>query len=80
MFLQDLSGKDQERVAEVSCVRLELQEQTGHLNAERTAKEALKEKISALERKIKGLFLSFYKSIFIHLQFLSCAFFYISII
>uniref|UniRef100_A0A3Q4ABK4 Uncharacterized protein n=1 Tax=Mola mola TaxID=94237 RepID=A0A3Q4ABK4_MOLML len=50
---QDLSGKDQERVAEVSCVRLELQEQTGHLNAEKTAKEALKEKISALERKIK---------------------------
>lgn len=53
--LQDLSGKDQERVAEVSRVRVELQEQIGHLQAERTAQGGLKEKISALEREIKGI-------------------------
>ncbi|XP_041671827.1 leucine-rich repeat-containing protein 45 [Cheilinus undulatus] len=52
---QDLSGKDQERVAEVSRVRVELQEQIGHLQAERTAQGGLKEKISALEREIKVL-------------------------
>lgn len=54
MFLQELSCKDQVRVAEVSRVRVELQEQIGHLDAERTAQVALKEKISALEREIKG--------------------------
>lgn len=59
MLLQELSCKDQVRVAEVSRVRVELQEQIGHLDAERTAQVALKEKISALEREIKGqLFVS----------------------
>ncbi|XP_061612898.1 leucine-rich repeat-containing protein 45 isoform X2 [Phyllopteryx taeniolatus] len=52
---QELSGKDQEKVAEVSRVRLELQEQIGHLEAERIAQGGLKEKISALEREIKVL-------------------------
>lgn len=50
---QELSGKDQERVAEVNNVRVELQEQIGHLQAERAAREGLKEKISALERQLK---------------------------
>lgn len=54
MSLQELSGKDQEKVAEVSRVRVELQEQIGHLQAERTAQGGLKEKICALEREIKG--------------------------
>ncbi|XP_037320504.2 leucine-rich repeat-containing protein 45 [Pungitius pungitius] len=52
---QELSGKDQEKVAEVSRVRVELQEQIGHLHAERTAQGGFKEKISALEREIKAL-------------------------
>ncbi|XP_049419849.1 leucine-rich repeat-containing protein 45 [Epinephelus fuscoguttatus] len=52
---QELSAKDQEKVAEVSRVRVELQEQIGHLQAERTAQGGLKEKISALEREIKVL-------------------------
>ncbi|XP_077481575.1 leucine-rich repeat-containing protein 45 [Stigmatopora argus] len=52
---QELSGKDQEKVAEVSRVRLELQEQMGHLEAEKIAQGGLKEKISALEREIKVL-------------------------
>ncbi|XP_075949077.1 leucine-rich repeat-containing protein 45 [Anarhichas minor] len=52
---QELSGKDQEKVAEVSRVKVELQEQIGHLQAERTAQGGLKEKISALEREIKAL-------------------------
>jgi len=55
MLLQELSGKDQEKVAEVSRMRLELQEQIGHLQAERTAQGGLKEKISALEREMKGV-------------------------
>lgn len=38
----------------MSRVRVELQEQIGHLQAERTAQGALKEKIGALEREIKG--------------------------
>lgn len=61
-MLQELSGKDQEKVAEVSRVRVELQEQIGHLQAERTAQGGLKERISALEREIKGTvsFFSFY--------------------
>lgn len=54
-MFQELSGKDQEKVAEVSRVRVELQEQIGHLQAERTAQAGLKEKISALERELKGL-------------------------
>ncbi|XP_071318703.1 leucine-rich repeat-containing protein 45 [Trachinotus anak] len=52
---QELSCKDQEKVAEVSRVRVELQEQIGHLEAERMAQAGLKEKISALEREIKVL-------------------------
>lgn len=54
MVFQELSGKNQEKVAEVSRVRVELQEQIGFLQAERTAQEGLKAKISALEREIKG--------------------------
>ncbi|XP_061764711.1 leucine-rich repeat-containing protein 45 isoform X2 [Nerophis ophidion] len=50
---QELSGKDQEKLAEVSRVRLELQEQIGHLEVERIAQGGLKEKIGALEREIK---------------------------
>lgn len=53
-LFQELSGKDQEKVAEVSRVRVELQEQIGLLQAERTAQEGLKAKISALERELKG--------------------------
>ncbi|XP_034049954.1 leucine-rich repeat-containing protein 45 isoform X2 [Thalassophryne amazonica] len=52
---QELSGKEQEKVAELSQVRVELQEQIGHLQAERTAQAGLKEKISALERQMKVL-------------------------
>ncbi|XP_034427045.1 leucine-rich repeat-containing protein 45 isoform X2 [Hippoglossus hippoglossus] len=52
---QELLGKDQEKVAEVSQVRLELQEQIGHLQAERTLQRGLKEKICALERENKVL-------------------------
>ncbi|XP_057570036.1 leucine-rich repeat-containing protein 45 isoform X2 [Hippopotamus amphibius kiboko] len=50
---QELSSKDQEKVAEVTRVRLELQEQNGRLQAELTAQEALKEKVAALERQLK---------------------------
>ncbi|NP_001178207.2 leucine-rich repeat-containing protein 45 isoform X1 [Bos indicus x Bos taurus] len=50
---QELSNKDQEKVAEVTRVRLELQEQNGRLQAELTAQEALKEKAAALERQLK---------------------------
>nr|XP_019836052.1 PREDICTED: leucine-rich repeat-containing protein 45 [Bos indicus] len=49
----ELSNKDQEKVAEVTRVRLELQEQNGRLQAELTAQEALKEKAAALERQLK---------------------------
>ncbi|XP_059386364.1 leucine-rich repeat-containing protein 45 [Carassius carassius] len=52
---QDLAGKEQEKVAEVTRVRVELQEQIGHLQAERMAQSGLKEKISALEREMKVL-------------------------
>ncbi|XP_022621747.1 leucine-rich repeat-containing protein 45 [Seriola dumerili] len=52
---QELSGKDREKVAEVSRVKVELQEQIGHLQAERTAQTGLREKISALERELKVL-------------------------
>ena len=51
---QELSNKDQEKAAEVTRVRLELQEQNGRLQAELTAQEALKEKAAALERQLKG--------------------------
>ncbi|XP_011921460.1 PREDICTED: leucine-rich repeat-containing protein 45 isoform X2 [Cercocebus atys] len=50
---QELSLKDQERVAEVSRVRVELQEQNGRLQAELAAQEALREKVAALERQLK---------------------------
>ncbi|XP_043086865.1 leucine-rich repeat-containing protein 45 [Puntigrus tetrazona] len=50
---QELAGKEQEKVSEVTRVRVELQEQLGHLQAERTAQGGLKEKISALEREMK---------------------------
>ncbi|XP_062976258.1 leucine-rich repeat-containing protein 45 [Elgaria multicarinata webbii] len=52
---QELSGKEQEKVAEVNKVRVELQEQIGHLEAERTAQEGMREKIAALERQLKVL-------------------------
>lgn len=52
--LKELAGKEQEKVAEVARVRVELQEQIGHLQAERTAQGGLKEKIAALEREMKG--------------------------
>ncbi|XP_028826567.1 leucine-rich repeat-containing protein 45 isoform X2 [Denticeps clupeoides] len=52
---QELSGKEQDKMAEVARVRVELQEQIGHLLAERTAQGGLKEKIAALEREIKVL-------------------------
>uniref|UniRef100_A0A452UP32 Leucine rich repeat containing 45 n=1 Tax=Ursus maritimus TaxID=29073 RepID=A0A452UP32_URSMA len=47
------SNKDQEKVAEVTRVRVELREQNGRLQAELTAQEALKEKVAALERQLK---------------------------
>ncbi|GAB5581431.1 leucine-rich repeat-containing protein 45 isoform X1 [Prionailurus iriomotensis] len=50
---QELSNKDQEKVAEVTRVRVELQEQNGRLQAELTAQEALREKVVALERQLK---------------------------
>uniref|UniRef100_A0A8C8ZM97 Leucine rich repeat containing 45 n=1 Tax=Prolemur simus TaxID=1328070 RepID=A0A8C8ZM97_PROSS len=52
---QELSSKDQEKVAEVNRVRVELQEQNGRLQAELTAQEALREKVAALERQLKVL-------------------------
>ncbi|XP_063149344.1 leucine-rich repeat-containing protein 45 [Candoia aspera] len=52
---QELSCKEQEKVSEVNKVRVELQEQTGRLEAERTAQEGLREKIAALERQLKVL-------------------------
>lgn len=53
---QELSNKDQEKVAEVTRVRVELQEQMGRLRAELTAQETLREKVAALERQLKGAF------------------------
>lgn len=50
---QELRNKDQERVAEVTRVRVELQEQNGRLQAELAAQEALKEKAAALERQLR---------------------------
>ncbi|KAM6317579.1 leucine-rich repeat-containing protein 45 isoform 2-T2 [Podargus strigoides] len=52
---QDLNSKEEEKVTEVNKVKVELQEQIGHLQAERTAQEGLKEKIAALERQLKAL-------------------------
>ncbi|XP_006886373.1 PREDICTED: leucine-rich repeat-containing protein 45 [Elephantulus edwardii] len=50
---QELSDKDQEKAVEVNRVRVELQEQTGRLQAELAAQEGLKEKVAALERQLK---------------------------
>ncbi|KAK1162242.1 leucine-rich repeat-containing protein 45-like [Acipenser oxyrinchus oxyrinchus] len=50
---QELGGKKQEKVAEVNKVRVELQEQIGHLQAERATQGGLKEKIAVLEREMK---------------------------
>ncbi|KAF7471406.1 leucine-rich repeat-containing protein 45 [Marmota monax] len=50
---QELSNKGQEKVAEVTRVRVELQEQMGRLRAELTAQETLREKVAALERQLK---------------------------
>lgn len=50
---QELNNQNQEKVAEVTRVRTELQEQIGRLQAELTAQEALKEKVAALERQLK---------------------------
>uniref|UniRef100_A0A8B9BZD0 Leucine rich repeat containing 45 n=1 Tax=Anser brachyrhynchus TaxID=132585 RepID=A0A8B9BZD0_9AVES len=52
---QDLNSKEQEKMTEVNKVKVELQEQIGHLQAERTAQEGLREKIAALERQLKVL-------------------------
>ncbi|XP_077184145.1 leucine-rich repeat-containing protein 45 isoform X2 [Paroedura picta] len=52
---QELSSKEQEKVAEVNKVRVELQEQIGHLEAERILQEGLREKIAAMERQLKVL-------------------------
>ncbi|NXP02766.1 LRC45 protein, partial [Thinocorus orbignyianus] len=52
---QDLNSKEEEKVTEVNRVKVELQEQIGHLQAERTAQEGLREKIAALERQLKAL-------------------------
>uniref|UniRef100_A0A4W3JZ14 Leucine rich repeat containing 45 n=1 Tax=Callorhinchus milii TaxID=7868 RepID=A0A4W3JZ14_CALMI len=53
-LFQEMSGKDQEKVTEVNKVRVELQEQIGHLQAERATQEGFKEKISTLERQLKA--------------------------
>ncbi|XP_051491056.1 leucine-rich repeat-containing protein 45 isoform X1 [Apus apus] len=54
-LLQELNSKEEEKVTEVNKVKVELQEQIGHLQAERTAQEGLREKIAALERQLKAL-------------------------
>lgn len=51
---QELESKEEEKVAELNKVKVELQEQIGHLEAERTAQDGLREKIAALERQLKG--------------------------
>lgn len=51
---QDLDSKEEEKVAELNKVKVELQEQIGHLEAERAAQGGLREKIAALERQLKG--------------------------
>ncbi|NXD70128.1 LRC45 protein, partial [Eolophus roseicapillus] len=52
---QDLNSKEEEKVTEVNKVKVELREQIGHLQAERTAQDGLREKIAALERQLKAL-------------------------
>lgn len=44
---QELSNKDQEKVAEVARVRVELQEQMGRMQADLVAQEVLREKVAA---------------------------------
>ncbi|KAM8945377.1 leucine-rich repeat-containing protein 45 isoform 2-T2 [Pelodytes ibericus] len=50
---QELAKKEQEKIAEVTKARIELQERIGHLEAELTVQEGLREKICALERQQK---------------------------
>ncbi|XP_051038257.1 leucine-rich repeat-containing protein 45 isoform X2 [Phodopus roborovskii] len=50
---QELSNKDQEKVAELSRVRAELQGQMGRMQADLVAQEVLREKVAALERQLK---------------------------
>ncbi|KAM7334727.1 hypothetical protein ACRRTK_008047 [Alexandromys fortis] len=52
---QELSNKEQEKAAEVTRVRVELQEQMGRLQADLVAQEALREKVAALERQLKAV-------------------------
>uniref|UniRef100_A0A8C3EMI3 Leucine rich repeat containing 45 n=1 Tax=Corvus moneduloides TaxID=1196302 RepID=A0A8C3EMI3_CORMO len=52
---QDLDSKEEEKVTELNKVKVELQEQIGHLEAERAAQDGLREKIAALERQLKAL-------------------------
>ncbi|NXL38208.1 LRC45 protein, partial [Glaucidium brasilianum] len=52
---QELNNKEEEKVTEVNKVKVELQEQIGHLQAERAAQDGLREKIAALERQLKAL-------------------------
>ncbi|XP_071430102.1 leucine-rich repeat-containing protein 45 isoform X3 [Pithys albifrons albifrons] len=52
---QDLNSKEEEKVTEVNKVKVELQEQLGHLEAARTAQDGLREKIAALERQLKAM-------------------------
>lgn len=51
---QDLDSKEEEKVTELNKVKVELQEQIGHLETERAAQDGLREKIAALERQLKG--------------------------
>ncbi|KAM9296090.1 leucine-rich repeat-containing protein 45 [Gastrophryne carolinensis] len=51
---QEMSKKDQEKVAEMTKIRVELQEHIGHLEAQLATQEGLKEKIAALERQQKA--------------------------
>uniref|UniRef100_A0A8D2NB84 Leucine rich repeat containing 45 n=1 Tax=Zonotrichia albicollis TaxID=44394 RepID=A0A8D2NB84_ZONAL len=52
---QHVDRKEEEKVTELNKVKVELQEQIGHLEAERTAQDGLREKIAALERQLKAL-------------------------
>ncbi|XP_063031992.1 leucine-rich repeat-containing protein 45 isoform X2 [Melospiza melodia melodia] len=52
---QYVDRKEEEKVTELNKVKVELQEQIGHLEAERTAQDGLREKIAALERQLKAL-------------------------
>ncbi|NXT74949.1 LRC45 protein, partial [Zapornia atra] len=52
---QDLTSKEEEKVLEVNKVKVELQEQIGQLQVERTVQEGLREKIAALERQVKAM-------------------------